>query len=114
MSTHTTINVPSLGDLEIPTGIFINNEFRPSSSGETIPTICPATAKPIVEIAHATKEDVDEAVKAAREAFNTTWGNNVAGAERGALLMKLADLMERDAEKLSALERCAQNLVAQG
>ena len=105
MSTHATISVPSFGDVEIPTGLFINNEFRPSSSRETIPTLSPATAKPIVSIAHATKEDVDEAVKAAREAFNTTWGNNIAGAERGALLHKLADLMERDSEKISALER---------
>jgi aldehyde dehydrogenase (NAD+) len=82
-----------------------NNEFRVSASGETISTINPATAKPIAEISHATREEVNEAVKAAREAFNTTWGTRIQGAERGALLHRLADLMERDSEKLSALER---------
>ena len=49
-------------------------------------------------------KDVDIAVAAAREAFNTTWGKNVSGFERSKLLNKLADLMERDAEELAALE----------
>ena len=49
-------------------------------------------------------KDIDIAVAAAREAFNTTWGKNVSGFERSKLLNKLADLMERDAEELAALE----------
>jgi len=43
-------------------------------------------------------------VKAARKAFKTTWGLRKAGNERGALLLKLADLMERDQDKLAAVE----------
>lgn len=84
-----------------------NNEFRASSTGETVPTLNPATAKELAKIAHASKSDVDDAVKAARTAFNTTWGTKITGAERGAFLNKLADLMERDIEKLAALERYA-------
>lgn len=57
-----------------------------------------------MDVAHATKEDVDTAVKAARKAFKTTWGLKVPGNERGALLLKLADLMERDQDKLAAVE----------
>ena len=54
--------------------------------------------------ATASKKDIDIAVAAAREAFNTTWGKNVSGFERAKLINKLADLIERDAEELGALE----------
>lgn len=57
-----------------------------------------------MDVAHATKEDVNTAVKAARKAFKTTWGLKIPGNERGALLLKLADLMERDQDKLAAVE----------
>lgn len=41
---------------------------------------------------------------AARKAFNTAWGKKVTGAERGRLIAKLADLMERDMQDLAELE----------
>ena len=53
-------------------------------------------------------KDIDVAVAAAREAFNTTWGKNVSGVERARLINKLADLMERDAQELAELE-CLNN-----
>lgn len=101
---------------------FRNNEFRASSSGESTATVNPATGQEIISVSHSTKDDVDEAVRAARKAFKTTWGNNLPSAERGAcectfclllakseaqssVLNKLADLMERDIETISALER---------
>ena len=80
----------------------------------------PATNKPLLDIQHASKDDVDRAVKAARKAFETTWSNNVSAAERGrcelqpryqgactdvVVLYKLADLMDRDTDKLAAVER---------
>lgn len=81
-----------------------DNEFVPSSDGKTFDTLNPATGEKIVSISHATKDDVDAAVKAARKAFKTTWGNNIAAETRGLLMNKLADLLERDAEKFAALE----------
>jgi aldehyde dehydrogenase (NAD+) len=81
-----------------------NNEWVASSSKETFETVNPATGKHLIDVAHATKEDVDTAVKAARQAFKTTWGLKIPGSERGALLLKLADLMERDQDKLAAVE----------
>ena len=81
-----------------------NNEWVASSSKETFETVNPATGKHLVDVAHATKEDVNTAVKAARKAFKTTWGLKIPGNERGALLLKLADLMERDQDKLAAVE----------
>lgn len=54
--------------------------------------------------AQASAKDIDLAVAAAREAFNTTWGKNVTGWERSRLINKLADLIERDAQELGELE----------
>lgn len=63
-----------------------------------------ANGKVICAVAEGTPADVETAVKAARRAFQTTWGINVAGAARGKLLSKLADLMEARADELAALE----------
>lgn len=52
----------------------------------------------------ASEKDIDRAVVAARKAFNTAWGKKVTGYERGRLLSKLADLMERDMQVLAELE----------
>ncbi|EJT52251.1 hypothetical protein A1Q1_05461 [Trichosporon asahii var. asahii CBS 2479] len=97
-STHSTINLQLTSS---------NNKWVPSSTQETFPTYNPATGKPIASVAHASSADVDAAVDAARTAFNTTWGMNVDATERAALINKLADLIERDASRLAALERYA-------
>lgn len=52
----------------------------------------------------ASAKDIDIAVRAAREAFNTTWGKNANGFERSRLLNRLADLIERDSQELAELE----------
>ena len=49
-------------------------------------------------------KDVDLAVAAAQEAFDTRWGLNVPGSERGKLLMNLATLMEKYQQELAAIE----------
>ena len=51
------------------TGILIGDEFRSSVSGKTFATVNPATEEVIAEVASATPEDVDAAVKAARAAL---------------------------------------------
>lgn len=81
-----------------------NNEWTASSDQGTFTTVNPATGAPIVDVSHATKTDVDRAVSAARKAFKTTWGLNIPGPDRQALLLKFADLMERDQDKLAAVE----------
>lgn len=61
-----------------------HNKWSPSSSCKTFSTRNPATGEPLLDFSYATKEDVDRAVKAAREAFQTTWGNNLHATERAA------------------------------
>ena len=58
----------------------------------------------ITKAAIASKADVDAAVAAALQAFKTTWGTKVTAAERAKLMFKLADLVEKNAEELAALE----------
>jgi aldehyde dehydrogenase (NAD+) len=66
--------------------------------------INPSTGEKIVSVPEATAADVDTAVIAARKAFTTTWGLNTPGNERGRLLLKIAELMERDVDQLASLE----------
>ena len=86
----------------MPTQLFINNEFVDAKSGTTFKTINPATEEVIAEVQAAGKEDIDDAVRAASEAFKTWKKSN--GCDRRDLLLKLADLVEKHRDQLSALE----------
>ncbi|KAB8232393.1 aldehyde dehydrogenase (NAD(P)(+)) ald5 [Aspergillus alliaceus] len=98
----TTITTPSV-KYEQPLGLFINNEFVKAKSGRTFETINPTDEKPIVSVQEADEADVDAAVDAAHAAFEGAW-RQVTPSERGRLLTKLADLLERDSDTLAAIE----------
>ena len=55
-------------------------------------------------VVEAPSKDVDRAVEAAHIAFETSWGTKVPGSERGKLLLKLAELIERDLDEIAAIE----------
>lgn len=99
-----TINVPTGRKISVPTGLFIDNKFVPSVAGKTIDSINPVTEEVLATVSNATVEDIDIAVASSRKAFSTVWGRNITPVARGALLYKLADLMERDQETLAELE----------
>ena len=84
--------------------LLINNQWTAAASGRTFPTINPATGEEICQVAEADKEDVDRAVKAARHAFEHGPWRKMAAAERGRLMNKLADLIEKHADELARLE----------
>lgn len=85
-----------------PSGLFINNELVKSQKGKTIESINPSTGEVNGEVYAAEEEDVDIAVSAARKAFNS-W-KYVSGVERGELLYKFAQLIEKDLALINALE----------
>src|SRR5579871_5810936 len=87
-----------------PTKILINNRWTNSRSGKTFPTVNPATGEEICQVAEADAVDVDEAVKAARKAFESGPWSRMSAAERGKLIYKLADLVEKHADELAMLE----------
>lgn len=91
-------------DVSIPTGIFINNEFRQSIEGNTFGVEDPATGKEVIRIQEARENDVDEAVRVARKTFNSKEWAESNPSMRGELLQKLAQLMERDKEDIVAIE----------
>lgn len=86
------------------TGLFIDGKFVDSADRETIDTVNPVTGEIITKVSIGNAQDVDDAVKAAQAAFKNSWGLKVSGSERGRLLSKLADLIEKNAEEFAALE----------
>jgi len=87
-----------------PLGLFINNEFVKAGSGQTITSINPTTEEEICSVEAAGADDVDLAVDAARKAFKDPSWKSLSGTERGALMTKLADLVEQHAETLATIE----------
>ena len=87
-----------------PTKLLINNKFKNSRSGKTFATMNPATGEEICQVAAAEEADVDEAVRAARNAFEKGPWRKMSAAERGRLINKLADLVESHADELARLE----------
>lgn len=86
------------------TQLLINNRWVDSASGKTFGTTNPSTGEEICQVAEADAIDVDEAVKAARVAFEHGPWRKMPASERGRLLYLLADLIEQNADELARLE----------
>lgn len=82
--------------------LYIGGEWKDSSDGTTIKTYNPANWQLLSEIADATEKDVDDAVKAARKAFET-WSKTTP-TERAIILNKIADIIDDNTEYLSSIE----------
>ena len=75
-------------NLSYPTEAFIGGTFAPALSGETMPTVNPATGKEIALVASCGREDVDKAVAAARKAFESGAWSRMHPSERKKILMR--------------------------
>lgn len=82
--------------------LFIDGQWRDASDGATFETTCPANGKVLASCAEATKQDVDDAVKAAWKAFET-WKKTTVN-ERAAILNRIADIIDENAEHLALVE----------
>ncbi|MEJ8823200.1 aldehyde dehydrogenase family protein [Variovorax humicola] len=82
--------------------LFIDGKFVDAESGETLATLNPHDNSTIADVALAGKADVDKAVVAAQRAF-PKW-SRLAAADRGRILLRLADLIEANGEELARLE----------
>lgn len=87
-----------------PGRLLIGGEWCASQSGRTFAVINPSTEKELTHVAHGDAADVDRAVAAARHAFDVGPWSKLSPRERGKLMFKLADLIERDMERLAVLE----------
>lgn len=86
------------------TQAFIDGAFRASVSGRTFKTLNPATGAVIADIAACDSRDVDIAVANARAAFEDGRWWKLTPAERKAILLRFADLLETHAHELAVLE----------
>ncbi len=84
--------------------LLIHGRWEDALSGETFPTLNPATGEELARVALAGVEDVERAVQAARAAFEMGPWKQMSGEARGRLLWKLADLIEENADQLAELE----------
>lgn len=84
--------------------LLIGGEWVESRSASRIPVVDPATGAQIAEVADANAEDVDRAVAAARKAFESGPWPEMRPAQREALIWKLADFIEQNADELAELE----------
>jgi phenylacetaldehyde dehydrogenase len=84
--------------------MLIGGKMVSALSGKTFPVYNPASGTIIANVPEGDKADVDLAVAAARRAFDDGSWAAVPPNQRGKLLWKLADLIERDLEELAELE----------
>jgi len=87
-----------------PTGLFINGEFVKSKSGRTFETINPSNEEVIASVYEGDAEDIDLAVKAARAALSHPEYADISTEQRGRLLYKLADLVEKNKDLLASID----------
>ncbi|MBI32802.1 MAG: aldehyde dehydrogenase [Gammaproteobacteria bacterium] len=83
--------------------LFINGEWIESSSGEIIPVVDPATEEKIAEVQSGTKDDIDLAVRSARNALEAEW-SKIPSHDRAQILHRLSDEIEANFSVLSELE----------
>src|SRR5271168_1839300 len=90
--------------LEKPRKMLINGQWVSSISGKTFPTYNPSTGEVLAQVAEGDREDIEQAVKAARKAFDHGPWRRMTTSQRGRLLWKLADLLEQHTEEFAYLE----------
>ena len=91
------------GELRYPTGHFIDGE-QIAGSGERIEVINPATGTPLCDVAAGTAADIDRAVASGKRAFKSAVWRRMAPRERMAVLQRLAQLIESNAQRFALLD----------
>lgn len=87
---------------------YIGGTWADGFGGGRISVTDPATGRPICEIARGTAEDIDAAVAAARTCFNSRVLQGMTPHERGAMMFRIADELEKATEEIARVE-CLDN-----
>jgi phenylacetaldehyde dehydrogenase len=90
--------------IDKPRKMLINGKWVNAASGKTFPTYNPATGEVLVQVAEGDRDDIDQAVRAARKAFEGGPWRKMSPSERGRLLWKLGDLLEQHTEEFAYIE----------
>ena len=84
------------------TKLFIGGKFVDAQDGATFATLNPHDGSVLAEVAEGKAADIDRAVDAAAAAF-APW-SRLAAADRGRILLRLADLIDKNTDELARLE----------
>jgi len=87
-----------------PRNLLIGGKWVPAASGKTFDTLNPATGEVLAQVAEGDREDINRAVKAARHAFEEGAWPKTTPSERGRMIWKLGDLVEKHLEEFAELE----------
>ncbi len=104
MTIQATPGIKSPFLQQQPVKMLIGGQWVESASGKTFETMNPSTGEVLAHVAEGDSEDVNRAVTAARKAFESGPWPKLTPSQRGRLLLKLADLIEQNAEELAQLE----------
>lgn len=91
-------------DMEFATAAFVDGGYRPAASGKTFASVNPATGEALADIAACDEQDVDFAVKKAREAFEDGRWSRMHPSARKDVLIRFAKLLTRNARELAVME----------
>lgn len=91
-------------DLAIEGRAFVNGRYQDALSGETRETISPANGEKLADVANCGVEDADRAVEIARAAFESGVWSKLAPADRKMVLVRWAELIEKNADEIALLE----------
>src|ERR1700733_13851024 len=97
-------SIPVLNFLRRPKGLLIGGKWIAAKSGKTFETINPANEEVLALVPEGDKADVDEAVKAARKAYEEGKWSKISPHQRSRYLLTIADLIEKHTEELATLE----------
>ena len=103
-SNNYKISNETLEFLNSPIKTIINGKKVGALSNKTYPISNPATGEILANIPYCSAEDVSKAVKGSHDAFEGDWSNKITPDERGRLMWKVAELIERDSKILAELE----------
>ncbi|MFI7575127.1 aldehyde dehydrogenase family protein [Micromonospora sp. NPDC049497] len=93
----------SVVDLKPSYGLFIDGQFVDPTDGGSFKSVNPASEEVLAEIAEGGGQDVDRAVRAARQAYETVWGP-MAGRDRAKYLFRIARIIQERSRELAVLE----------
>src|SRR5690625_1135489 len=105
MSTEVLDLKPKVKEfLKDTIGLYINGEYVKSTEGETFDVLNPATEEKFAEVYKGKADDVDIAVKAARDAFDNGEWTEMEAHTRMRLINNFASLLNDNREELAQLE----------
>jgi aldehyde dehydrogenase (NAD+) len=93
----------AIADIRSSYGLFIGGEFVDAVDGRPFKTVSPSSAEVLADVTEAGAEDVDRAVRSAREAYERVW-SRLSGRDRGKYLFRIARLVQERARELAVLE----------